>query len=617
MPTKRKPNQQMDKLKAFVRTNGTDYLKDPNITSVGIGYKTVKGKSTGEIAIQFTVERKAGPEALESLGTRSIPEFITVGGEKIKTDVIERRYAASYIEVELEAALPVERKRRIDPIKPGVSVSNFRGSAGTIGCIVYDNETGSPYILSNWHVLNTPGGVVGDDVLQPGPHDDNRVNANRMGKLVRSFLGAAGDCAVASIEDRRFEAEILDLGVKPDAIGEAELGDKVIKSGRTTAVTHGIVTRVNAMFKINYGGATGEQSIGGFEIAPDPVQPPANGEVSMGGDSGSIWLFKTSSGKPGKVIAGLHFGGESDGNPDEFALACYPKSVFEKLSISLKKPTVATTPGASVDTSSGFNTSFLAKPVPLPVLSPENKADAVKLGGSEVIPYTHFSLAHHSKRKFAIWVGWNVDGARIRRESRKGVPFVKDPRLPLNVQVGDELYRGNRLDRGHIARRADLLWGGEAEAKKANTDSFFFTNITPQMDDFNQSSKSGIWGRLEDAVFSEVDVQDLRISVFGGPVFHEDDRVFRQVQVPREFWKLLLFVEGGKLKAKAFLLTQNLNALEALDLDQFKVFQVNVSEIEDRCGITFSNEVRTAGAMRLAAESVRTALASVEEIDWS
>lgn len=612
MPSKRKTNPQMDKLKAFVRTNGADYLKDPNITSVGIGFKTVKGKPTSEIAIQFTVEQKAGPEQLESLGTRAIPEYITVGGQKIKTDVLERRYASSYVEVELEAARPAERKRRIDPVKPGVSVSNFRGTAGTIGCIVYDSETGSPYILSNWHVLNTPNGAVGDDILQPGPFDDNRVNANRMGKLVRSFLGAAGDCAVASIEDRRFEAEILDLAVKPDSIGEAELGDKVIKSGRTTAVTHGIVTRVNAMFKLNYGGLTGEQSIGGFEIGPDPDRPPANGEVSMGGDSGSIWLFKTANGKPGKVIAGLHFGGESDGNPDEFALACYPKSVFEKLSISLKKPTVTTTGGA--DSALGFNTSFLAKAVPLPVLSPENKADAVKLSGSEVIAYTHFSLVQHSKRKFAIWVGWNIDGARLRRESRKGVPFIKDPRLPLSVQVGDELYRGNRLDRGHIARRADLLWGGEAEAKKANTDSFFFTNITPQMDDFNQSSKSGIWGRLEDAVFSEADVQDLRVSVFGGPVFHEDDR---RVQIPREFWKLLLFVEGGKLKAKAFLLTQNLNALEALELDQFKVFQVSVSEIEDRCGITFSNEIRTAGAKRLGPESARAALASIEEIDWS
>lgn len=57
-----------------------------------------------------------------------------------------------------------------------------------------------------------------------------------------------------------------------------------------------------------------------------------------------------------------------------------------------------------------------------------------------------------------------------------------------------------------------MLWGPLAEAKKANRDSFFYTNITPQMDDFNQSSKGGIWGRLEDAVFEDTEVEELKIS---------------------------------------------------------------------------------------------------------
>ena len=45
-----------------------------------------------------------------------------------------------------------------------------------------------------------------------------------------------------------------------------------------------------------------------------------------------------------------------------------------------------------------------------------------------------------------------------------GIPFIKDPRLPANTQVGNELYETNRLDRGHIARRADLTWGSMPEA---------------------------------------------------------------------------------------------------------------------------------------------------------
>ena len=317
-------------------------------------------------------------------------------------------------------------------------------------------------------------------------------------------------------------------------------------------------------------------------------------------------------------MAGLHFAGEAPGDPNEHAIACYPKSVFEKLQISLAPPDVVTEA-----TGVGFSSSFLSTPVALPELSGANKQSAFKLNGSEVINYTHFSLTLSKPRRFAFWVGWNVDGGRLRKLSRKGIPFTFDPRIGEEFQTGEELYAGNRLDRGHLARRADLMWGGSTEAKKANKDSFFFTNITPQMDDFNQSGLGGIWGQLEDAVFADVEVEDLRVSLFGGPVFHEDDRVFRGIKIPREFWKVIAFVESGELKAKAFLLTQSLDQLEALDLTEFKVFQVALAEVEARCGLTFPAPLKAADSVgeRLArrpeAVADRQPIRSLAEIDWS
>jgi len=225
-------------------------------------------------------------------------------------------------------------------------------------------------------------------------------------------------------------------------------------------------------------------------------------------------------------------------------------------------------------------------------------------------------------RQFAFWVAWNIDGESLKRLSRKGIDFIFDPRISDDFQVGDDLYSGNRLDRGHIARRADLLWGSLVEARRANKDSFFFTNITPQMDNFNQSSQGGIWGRLEDAVFEEAEVEDLRVSVFGGPVFHDDDRVFRDVKIPREFFKVLAFVEDGKLQAKAFLLTQSLDQLELLDLKQFKVFQATLTEVEQRCGFTFPNNLRAADGFAEHLERVpeavteREPLNSLDDIVW-
>ncbi|MEU4745163.1 DNA/RNA non-specific endonuclease [Actinosynnema sp. NPDC023658] len=605
----KKKNGLQASLRRFVRTKGADYLRDPNVSSIGIGYRVTGGRPTDELAIQFTVRQKAEPEALRELGTALLPATIEVDGVAVPTDVLQRDYHVDFRVV--EAAASDVRKTRVDPVVPGVSVGHVRVSAGTVGCVVYDRDDGTPYVLSNWHVLHGPTGALGEDVVQPGVHDDNRTDRNRLGRLVRSHLGAAGDCAVATVEHRGFAPDVLDLGVRLDALGEPELGDKVVKSGRTTGVTHGVVRRVDTLVKIDYGPGVGQRQIGCFEIGPDPARPAPDGEISMGGDSGSAWVFKAANGRAGRTMAGLHFAGEAGGDADEHALACLPGSVFEKLGITLSPPV-----GAQAVTV-GFDEDFLGTPVGVPQLGEAARADAVEVDGSTVIDYTHFSLAQSKSRRFAFWVAWNIDGGGLRSIDRTGIPFVLDPRVPARFQVGDELYRGNRLDRGHLARRADLLWGPQAVAEQANVDSFFFTNITPQMDDFNQSMRHGLWGRLEDAVMSDVDVDDLRVSVYGGPVFQADDRVFRGVALPREYWKVIVFTSAGTLKARAFVLTQNLNQLESLDLDEFRVFQVRVGEVEERCGFTFPEALRAADTLVLP-ESLddRAPLEALTDIQW-
>lgn len=42
--------------------------------------------------------------------------------------------------------------------------------------------------------------------------------------------------------------------------------------------------------------------------------------------------------------------------------------------------------------------------------------------------------------------------------------------------------------------------------------------------------------------------------------------MYRETRLPREYWKILAYMEQGHFKSHAFLLTQNLNPLEAIDL---------------------------------------------------
>jgi endonuclease G len=210
-------------------------------------------------------------------------------------------------------------------------------------------------------------------------------------------------------------------------------------------------------------------------------------------------------------------------------------------------------------------------------------------------------------------VAWNVDGNSVKRLNRNGIPFRKDPKVSANVQIGNELYVNNDLDRGHIARRQDLLWGPEEEAARANVDSFFYTNMTPQHAGFNQSGAGGIWGELENAIFSDLEVHLLRISVLGGPILRDDDREYRGILIPSDFWKIIYFREtaDGPLRAKGYVLTQKdlLNQLEVLELPQFQVFEVPILDIGSQVGLNLPTAsapemLRRPGRRRRVVESL-------------
>jgi len=329
-----KPHPQQQEYVQALRKSAQKYLKVKNVTSVGVGYKISDGKQTNQLCIQFTVAQKLAPETLAAEGIPMLPESITApDGTEIPVDVIERKFEPGVVVIDprAEAARPRRQRRtRLNPVLPGISVSHIDGTAGTLGGIVIDEETGDPMILSNWHVLAGSEAGEGDIVLQPGPFDGGDLTAVT-GKLRRSHLGLAGDCAVCSI-DRSFERRILDLDIAPLRIGKADLGDKVVKSGRTTGVTFGVVSRVGVVSKIFYEGK-GEVEIGGFEIVVNPDKRPGGGEISKGGDSGSFWMMDDPALRD--VVVGLHFAGEVDPSPDEYALACNIHSVLEKLRVRL------------------------------------------------------------------------------------------------------------------------------------------------------------------------------------------------------------------------------------------------------------------------------------------
>jgi endonuclease G len=194
-------------------------------------------------------------------------------------------------------------------------------------------RTARPSLLSNFHVLAGPGVGLGDPIAQPGPLDDADEDGARVGVLRRRHLSLAGDGALCSIEGRGIDERILGLEVAPRRPAIAERQDKVVKSGRTTGITHGVVTRSEVIATVSY--PQGERGIGGFEIEANPDLAPAPGGIVEKGDSGSLWLIDAAA-PEGDIAVGIQVSGVEDpAEQREIAFACHLHSVLAKLAVTL------------------------------------------------------------------------------------------------------------------------------------------------------------------------------------------------------------------------------------------------------------------------------------------
>ncbi|KIZ15091.1 DNA/RNA non-specific endonuclease [Streptomyces natalensis] len=238
----------------------------------------------------------------------------------------------------------------------------------------------------------------------------------------------------------------------------------------------------------------------------------------------------------------------------------------------------------------GYDESFLGPAVPLPrPLAPDL--------ATVVLPYTHFSVVLRPDRRLAAATAVCIDGQRLMegvlaREDN----WRFDPRLPEDRQVGEDIYHDNILDRGHLVRRLDPVWGDPAECEAANDDTFHFTNAAPQANVFNQGKK--LWQGLENYLLDHAAEFDRKLTVFTGPVLHDSDPPYRGVQVPLRFWKVAAFLQGGALASTGYVLDQSPDLTRDADralagatpggpppLGAFRTFQVPVSDITELTGL--------------------------------
>jgi hypothetical protein len=259
------------------------YLDQPGVTGIDVGYKEVGGELTDQIAVRVHVARKTDSIPLAERVPAELGGFVT--------DVVERVYELQV------ASRPVDMialadTRHLSTLKGGVSMGPSRsidGSifAGTLGAIVVDKTTQAKAALTNFHVACVDETFqIGDRMVQPSLIDTGVAPQGEFGALLRATLSEAVDGALISIDPgKATSCEVDEIG-PVRGTKKAALGMVVRKRGRTTGLTHGSVDGVSGTVRVDYGDGLGLRTLKNqVSITADASQ---NSLFSDHGDSGSV-----------------------------------------------------------------------------------------------------------------------------------------------------------------------------------------------------------------------------------------------------------------------------------------------------------------------------------------
>ena len=324
--------------------------------------------------------------------------------------------------------------------------------------------------------------------------------------------------------------------------------------------------------------------------------------TSLGGNSGSA-VIALDGPDTGKVV-GLHFAGRF--KETNYAVAARIVDAARRqvqtmvAGSGVLSAADSEAPAASLANRSGYDPEFLGvdAAVPFPDFGDWELAPLKDTaGGGHVLKYTHFSVIQSAERRLPLITAVNIDGAKAFLLKREG-EWRLDGRMDKRHQIGNELYRNNALDRGHMVRRMDPGWGAtEAEAAQGEDDTFHYTNSAPQHEDLNQKT----WLGLEDYILRSAQTRGFKACVMTGPVFRPGDKRLRHqpgaqdVRIPEEFWKIAAMIKAdtGKLSVTGYVLSHGPMIADmteaAFVYGKYKTYQVALSVIEANTGLDFGD----------------------------
>lgn len=222
----------------------------------------------------------------------------------------------------------------------------------------------------------------------------------------------------------------------------------------------------------------------------------------------------------------------------------------------------------------------------------------VTMDGVQILNY---ALEWDNTKRHANWVAFTFDTTTSADVVKRTDLWAKDPKLPAEMQTGDSDHTNDGFDRGHLCASEDRVY-----LKEANEQTFYYSNISPQLNDFN----GGFWGKLEarvqtwgrstaEGVYDKVYVTKggtlnkllknfKGTTVNGGtPTTDANGFTIHGLACPEYYYMAVLSQKDDVFHAIAFLVPHKEGMTRNPSSDELKEYVVSVDKLEEETGIDF------------------------------
>ena len=205
----------------------------------------------------------------------------------------------------------------------------------------------------------------------------------------------------------------------------------------------------------------------------------------------------------------------------------------------------------------------------------------------KLISHSAMSLVYSEKHEQAKWVAHIISPEILKGQVQRTNDFRVDPKVLTGSAVeedyflkfpqadGEFKYDGFGYDRGHLAPSADFRW-----SQKALSESYYYSNMSPQLGDFNREIWADLEGTIRGYLYRNPDTQ---LYVCTGGVLTDDlpvvERGVNKVSIPQQYWKVVM--DRKNQRGIGFLIP---NKKASYPVEHFAK---SIDEIEELTGINF------------------------------